>query len=119
MIVSPGYMRSENIDFDEQNFEKLAQEGKTVVFVLGDNKLLGYIALSDIIRDTAKGAIKSLKSMDVESTMLTGDNQRVANHVGEILNIDKIIAEVLPEERALKVDELHREGKIVGMAGDG
>lgn len=119
MIVSPGYMRSENIVFDEQNYEKLAQEGKTVVFVLGDNKLLGYIALSDIVRDTAKEAIETLKSMDVESIMLTGDNQRVANYVGQRLKIDKVIAEVLPEQKASKIDELHNEGKIVGMTGDG
>ncbi len=119
MVVSPGYMRSEKIAFDEKNYEKLAQEGKTVIFLLERNLLLGYIALSDIIRETAKEAIDTLKSMEVESIMLTGDNQRVASYVGNILKLDKVIAEVLPQEKAIKVDEFHKQGKIVAMTGDG
>jgi len=119
MVVSPGYMRSEKIAFDEKHYEKLAQEGKTVIFVLERNLLLGYIALSDIIRETAKEAIDTLKTMHVGSIMLSGDNQRVASYVGNILNMDKVIAEVLPQEKAFKIDELQKEGKIVAMTGDG
>ncbi|MFH1513663.1 MAG: heavy metal translocating P-type ATPase, partial [Bacillota bacterium] len=119
MAVSPGYIQSEKIDFDETQYDKLAQQGKTVVFVLSNDKLIGYIALSDIIRETAKEAIEILGSMHVESIMLTGDNRRVAAYVGEKLNIDTIIAEVLPQDKALKIDELHNKGKIVAMTGDG
>lgn len=119
MVVSPGYIRSENIEFDETEFVKLAKQGKTVVFILSNNKLLGYIALSDIIRETAKDAIETLKSMNVESIMLTGDNKRVASYVGDILNIDTVIAEVLPHEKASIIDELQKDGKIVAMTGDG
>lgn len=118
-IVSPGYMRAENIFFDDEHYERIAQEGKTVVFILEDSKLLGFIALSDIIRESAKEAVATLRQMGVETIMLTGDNQRVADYVGQEIGIDTVIAEVLPQEKATKVDELHKEGKIVAMTGDG
>lgn len=119
MIVSPGYMKSNQINFDNNAYEKLAQEGKTVVFVIENNKLLGYVALSDIIRDTAKQAIDSLKTMKIESIMLTGDNERVASYVGKKIELDTIIAEVLPQEKSDKIDELINRGKRVAMTGDG
>jgi len=119
MIVSPGYMKAEKIAFDENHYEKLALEGKTVIFVLEGNILLGYIALADIIRDTAKEAVRVLKSMNVESIMLTGDNKRVAEYVGKILKIDRVIAEVLPKEKASVIDELRKDGRIIAMTGDG
>lgn len=119
LVVGPGYLRSEKIAFDEPNYERLAGEGKTVVFVLAGNKLLGYIALSDILRDTARQAVEALKAMQVESIMLTGDNVRAAAYVGTKLNITKVIAEVLPQEKASKIEELRREGKIIAMTGDG
>ena len=119
MVVSPGYMKAGKIDFNRNYYEKLAQEGKTVVFVLEENKLLGYIALSDIIRETAKGAVDKLRTLHVETIMLTGDNDRVASYVGKKLKIDRVISEVLPKEKASKIDELHKEGKIVAMTGDG
>lgn len=118
-IVSPGYMRSESISFDDEHYEALAQEGKTVVFVLEDEKLLGYLALTDIIRESAKEAVDTLRKMDVESILLTGDNKRVAAYVGEKIGIDKVIAEVLPQEKSSKIEELQSEGRIVAMTGDG
>ena len=118
-VVSPGYMRAERISFDDEHYERMAQEGKTVVFVLEEKKLLGFIALSDIIRESAKEAVAKLKSMGVESIMLTGDNQRVADYVGREIGIDTIFAEVLPGEKAEKVDALLKEGKTVAMTGDG
>jgi Cu2+-exporting ATPase len=118
-VVSPGYMRSEAIAFDINHYEKLAQMGKTVVFILDGDTLLGYLALSDIVRDTAREAVDTLKSMKVETILLTGDNQRVAAYVGNQLNIDTVIAEVLPQEKASKIDGLIKEGKIVAMTGDG
>ncbi len=118
-VVSSGYMRSEKISFDEEHYEKLALEGKTVVFVLENSKLLGYIALSDIIRDSAKEAVDTLRDMKVESILLTGDNNRVAAYVGERIGINKVIAEVLPQEKASKIEQLQSEGRIVGMTGDG
>lgn len=118
-IVSPGYMKTNKIEFDETDYDKLALQGKTVVFVLEDLKLLGYIALTDIIREEAKEAIEQLKAINVSSVMLTGDNERVAAYVAEKIGIDKVIAEVLPGEKADKINSLQKEGYIVGMTGDG
>lgn len=118
-IVGPGYMRSQSIAFNEIAYEKLAQEGKTVIFILEGSNLLGSIALADIIRDSAKEAVEALRRMGVESIMLTGDNQRVASFVGEKLGIREVIAEVLPQEKASKIDALHHAGRIIGMTGDG
>ena len=119
MVVSPGYMKLQNHDFNFEHYEELAEQGKTVVFVLEDEKLIGYIALSDIIRDTAMEAINTLKEMQIESIMLTGDNHKVASYVGKILSIDTVIAEVLPHEKSDKIDELIKQGKKVAMTGDG
>ena len=119
MVVSPGYLKTENIGFDEKKYEELAKQGKTVVFIIEENKLLGFIALSDIVRETAKEAISTLKEMGIDSYMITGDNSRAAAFIGEQLNIDKVYSEVLPHEKALKIDEIHGNHKKVAMTGDG
>lgn len=118
-VVSPGYMISEKFAFDNAAYEKLAAEGKTVIFVLEDGKLIGFIALSDIIRDSAIEAIATLKNMNIESLMLTGDNYKVAKYVGMKIGVDQIIAEVLPQDKAKKIGELIKSGKKVAMTGDG
>lgn len=118
-IVSPGYLKREGVAFDEKAYSSLAKEGKTVVFILRDNKLLGFIALSDVVRPTAKEAVDELKQMDVTSIMLTGDNQRAADYAARQLDISKVFAEVLPGDKASKIDALHRNGRRVAMTGDG
>jgi len=118
-VVSPGYLKQENIEYDKALYEGYAKEGKTVVFVLKDNTLAGYIALSDIVRDTAKQATLQLKAMQVQPIMLTGDNQKAASYVANKLGIDTVFAEVLPDEKAQKIDDLHNEGRVVAMTGDG
>ncbi|SDO49444.1 Cu2+-exporting ATPase [Eubacterium maltosivorans] len=118
-IVSPGYLKREGIAFDEKSYSSLAEEGKTVVFILRDNKLLGFIALSDVARPTAKEAVDELKQMEVASIMLTGDNQRAADYVARQLDINQVFAEVLPGDKASKIDELRRDGRRVAMTGDG
>jgi len=119
MIVSPGYLNEEKISYDIDRYGKLAEQGKTVVFVLANNALAGTIALSDIVRDTAKEAVEALKAMRIEPVMLTGDNKKVASYVAGKLGIDKVIAEMLPQQKVETVDALHREGRIVAMTGDG
>lgn len=118
-VMSPGFMREQKIAFDEASYEALAQQGKTVVFIVEEGKLLGYIALSDIIRDSARQAIDTLKAMNVESYMITGDNQRVASYVAGQLNMDKVFAEVLPEGKSQQVQAIKNTGKTVAMTGDG
>jgi Cu2+-exporting ATPase len=119
LIVSPGYMNSEGIAYNQVDFERLTEEGKTTVFVLENDILVGMIALSDIIRDTAFDAINELKEMQIEPIMLTGDNNRVAQKVGQKLGISKIISEVLPHEKSLKIEQLVSENRMVAMTGDG
>lgn len=118
-VVSPGYMKSEKIDFDEETYEKLAKQGKTVVFVLEDHTLQGFIALADQLHDNAQEAITTIQAMGIETIMLTGDNQRVASYVGEKLGIDTVIAEVLPQDKSEKIKALMKGGKRVAMIGDG
>lgn len=119
LIGSPGYMRSQQISFDEETLEKLSSEGKTVIYILANRTLLGVIALSDIVRVSARPAVDALRAMDIESYMVTGDNRRSAAYVASQLGIEHVFAEVLPNEKALKVDEIHRLGKKVAMTGDG
>lgn len=119
LIGSPGFMRSQQISFNEAALEKLSAEGKTVIYILADRTLIGFIALSDIVRDSARPAVETLRAMGIESYLVTGDNQRSAAHVAGQLGIEHVFAEVLPHEKALKVDEIHRLGKRVAMTGDG
>ncbi|AJK85943.1 MAG TPA: cadmium-translocating P-type ATPase [Lysinibacillus sp.] len=118
-IVSPNVLKEKNISFDESTYEKLAQQGKTVIFILKDNVFLGMIALADIIRDSSYKVIKELSDLGIETVMMTGDNVRVAKYVGEKLGMTKVIAEVLPHEKANKVKGLKEENSKVAMVGDG
>src|SRR5699024_8990729 len=119
-VVSPGYVNDHNLAYDEERFENMSEEGKTVVFLLIDDALAGMIALADMVRETAKEAIASLKENGVHSIMLTGDNEKVAHWVAEQLDIDEVYAEVLPDEKADKVKEITKEkGLKVAMTGDG
>ncbi|MEN2766272.1 heavy metal translocating P-type ATPase [Ornithinibacillus xuwenensis] len=118
-IVSPGYIKEQGIEYQVDKFQDLSKQGKTVVFVLVENKLAGMIALADKIRQSAKHAISELNSLEVKSMMLTGDNRQVANWVATELGLDDVFAEVLPHQKADKIKELKQEGFKVAMTGDG
>ena len=118
-VVSPGYLRDQGLEMDDPRFETLSAQGKTVVFVLIDDKLAGATALADIIREESAKAILMLQAMGIQCIMLTGDNQQVAEWVGQEIGLDEVIAEVLPEEKAAKVREVQSRGLIVAMTGDG
>lgn len=118
-IVSPGYMNKNNVTYDEDYFNQVAEEGKTVVFVLQEEQLTGMIALADIVRETAKEAIQDLHEQGIHTVMLTGDNERVANWVAKQLAIDEVYAEILPDEKAEKVKEIQQKGWKTAMTGDG
>lgn len=118
-IVSPGYMNKNQLHYDEEYFNRVAEEGKTVVFVLQEETLKGMIALADLVRETAKEAIQELHEQDIHTVMLTGDNERVANWVAKQLAIDEVYAEILPEEKANKVKEIQQRGFKTAMTGDG
>jgi len=119
LVGSPGFMRSQHISINEAELERLSGEGKTVTYILADGVLLGSIALSDIVRENARPAVDALRAMDIESYLVTGDNQKAAFFVAGKLGIEHVYAEVLPDEKALKVDKIHQLGKKVAMTGDG
>ncbi|SDX06610.1 Cu2+-exporting ATPase [Marininema mesophilum] len=118
-VVSPGYIKGNNLPFDEQQYERLAKDGKTVSFVIMDGKLIGMIALADQLKETSADAIQQLKNMGIRPMMLTGDNRQVANWIGRQLGIEEIFAEVLPHEKAEKIQAVKRQGLKVAMTGDG
>lgn len=118
-VISPGYMKDKKIDYPKDKYQKLSSQGKTVSFVLVDDKLVGFYALADEIRETAKSAIKKLNQLNIKTIMLTGDNKQVANWVSEELGIDEVYAEVLPHEKAEIIKDLQKRYKKVAMTGDG
>ena len=119
LVVSPGYLRENNLKVDAPQIEKLTQQGKTVVFVIMEEKIAGAIALADIIRTESKQAVTELKRMGIRCLMLTGDNRQVAKWVAEEIGLDEYFAEVLPQDKASKVKEIQQRGLTVAMTGDG
>jgi Cu2+-exporting ATPase len=117
-VVGPGYLTDIEIAVPEPA-AALSSGGRTVVFVLRDNQLVGAIALSDIVRPESFAAIRQLKQMGIETIMLTGDNASAAERVAKELRIDRYFAEVLPAEKAETVQLVRSEGKTVAMVGDG
>lgn len=99
--------------------EKLESEGKTVMYLSAGKVLAGLVAVSDVPKASAKTALAELKKMGVETIMITGDNKRTAEAIGKQLGIDRILAEVLPDQKESEVRKLQAEGKIVAMVGDG
>ncbi|WP_421774944.1 copper-translocating P-type ATPase [Gracilimonas sp.] len=118
-VVSPGYIREQELEYPEDKVGNISSQGKTVVFVILDDQLIGAIALGDQIRESSKNAINALHKMGIECIMLTGDNQQTADYVARELGIDQVFAEVLPDEKADKVKEVQGQGKLVAMTGDG
>lgn len=116
-------MDSLNIDISNISEKKsdLEDDGKTAIVVAVDGKAVGVVAVADTVKSSSKEAIEELKKMDIDIYMMTGDNEKTAKAIGRQVGIDedKIFAEVLPENKAAKVEELKVKGKVVGMVGDG
>ena len=98
--------------------EKLAEEGKTPLLFMQDDKVCGIIAVADIIKEDSPAAIRDLKDMGIKVVMLTGDNERTANAIGAQAGVDEVIAGVLPDGKESVIRELMSQGKIA-MVGDG
>ena len=116
LVVSPGYLKERNISLPD-GFT--ANDTETVVFVIVNDVLAGYIALSDEIRPESAEAIKTLKENKIKSILLTGDNVKVAASVSKTLGMDSFFAEVLPHQKLEKIKELQSKGEFVAMSGDG
>ncbi|MEX0812976.1 MAG: copper-translocating P-type ATPase [Chitinophagales bacterium] len=115
-IVSPGYLRENEIELPEGDFK---DESETVVFVLRENKLIGFIALADEIREDAFESVATLKERGIKVIMATGDNETVAKAVSKTLELDDYYAEVLPEDKQKIIKDLQEKGEFVAMTGDG
>ncbi|MDF2539183.1 MAG: copA, partial [Herbinix sp.] len=99
--------------------DQLAAEGKTPMYIAMDNKLSGIIAVADVVKESSAKAIKKLRSMGIEVAMITGDNQKTAEAIAKQVGIDRVLAEVLPQDKSNEVKKLQAEGKKVCMVGDG
>jgi P-type Cu2+ transporter len=102
-----------------QTRDDVAAGGRTAVLVAVDGRAVGVLGIADAVRETASAAVAVLHRADVEVVMLTGDNEATARRIADELGIDKVIAEVLPEDKAGKVTELQQAGRRVAMVGDG
>lgn len=121
LIGNKKLMEKNKIDIEsyEKEISKLSSVGKTPIFVAVNNKIASIIAIRDDIKENAKEVITTLKKMNIEIIMLTGDNKNTANAIAKEVGIDHVISEVLPQEKHEKIKELKKKGKVVAMVGDG
>ena len=103
----------------QKDIDRLLTDGKTIMILAIDNKVAGVAAASDPIKENAKQAITRMKELGLEVAMITGDNKKTADAIGNQLGIDRIFSEVLPEDKASYVKKLQSEGKFTAMVGDG
>lgn len=108
-----------NTEKYKEKGNQLLQQGKTVLYFSNTTEIIGIIAVADTIKDTSNQAIQELKKRKIEIVMITGDNKTVAETIGINLGIDKIISEVLPQDKEKEVSNLQKEGKKVAFVGDG
>ncbi len=115
------FMGDEGIDIEEilLKAEELATEGKTPMYVAAGGTAIGIVAVADTLKENSVAAIKALRKLGVETVMITGDNKRTAAAIAKQTGIDKVFAEVLPEDKANEIRQLQKGGKIVAMVGDG
>jgi P-type Cu2+ transporter len=108
-----------SLDGIDEAANRLLSEGKTLMLAAVDGKAAGIVAAADTIRPTAKQAIAELRELGIQPVMMTGDNKRTAEAVAQALGIERVFAEVLPQDKAEGVTQLQKEGKFVAMVGDG
>src|SRR5215472_9020372 len=118
-VVSPGYIREHGLAVQNERVRKLGDDGNTVVYVLLDGRLVGAIALADVIRKESFDAVARLNAMGMRCMMVTGDATAVAKSVAGKLGLDDYFAEVLPHQKVEKVREVKARGLTVAMIGDG
>jgi Cu+-exporting ATPase len=103
----------------ESDSDRLAGEGKTPMYAALDGKAAGLVAVADVLKPSSKAAIQRLHKMGIEVAMITGDNKKTANAIARQVGIDRVLAEVLPQDKSAEVKKLQAEGRKVAMAGDG
>ncbi len=118
-VVSPGYLRENGLETTDEAVRTAAAQGKTVVYVLVGDQVVGAIAMADVIREESRAALARLHEMSIQTMMLTGDARAVAEWVAGELELDDFFAEVLPDQKAAKIKEVKSRGLKVAMVGDG
>lgn len=103
----------------EAESDRLAEEGKTPMYIAMNGQLFGIIAVADVVKASSKAAIAKLHEMGIEVAMITGDNQKTAAAIARLVGIDRVLAEVLPQDKSNEVKKLQSEGRKVAMVGDG
>jgi Cu+-exporting ATPase len=121
MVGNSRLMELEDVPLEEmrQAFERLSAEGKTPMYVSIDDKPAGVVAVADTIKEGSKEAIAEFKKMGIEAIMVTGDNRRTAEAIAAQVGIGRVLAEVLPQDKAEVVKKMQAEGRNVAMVGDG
>lgn len=115
-VVSPGFLKENNMEISQEAFK---DDTATTVFVVVNDKTVGFISLSDTLRPESSVAIETLKKENIKSVLLTGDNKKVATSVAHTLGMADFFAEVLPDQKLSKIKELQNAGEYVAMTGDG
>jgi Cu+-exporting ATPase len=119
LIGTALFLRDRGIDFEENASHRLAEEGKTPIFVAIDEAFAGIIAISDPVKEGSRSAIERLHALGLEVIMLTGDNKRTAEAIAGQVGVDRVLAEILPEGKNEEIKKLQAQGKVVAMVGDG
>jgi len=114
-------MADEGIDASggKADAERLSGEGKTPMYLAADGAFLGLVAVADVVKESSAGAVAALRAMGLETAMVTGDNERTAAAIARQVGIDRVLAEVLPGDKAAEVKKLQAGGELVAMVGDG
>ncbi len=119
LLGSPKFLAVNGFELDEQAVARLQDEGKTVIGVAHGGMLLGLIAIADPLRPTSRAAVAALQALGIKVIMLTGDNRRTAAHIAREAGVSSFEAELLPQDKAQRVNALAQQGRQVGMIGDG
>jgi P-type Cu+ transporter len=121
LIGNKKLMSKNNVDISDalNRMEKLEGEGKTAMLMASNGSLAGIIAVADTVKETSAAAIKQMKQLGIEVIMITGDNRLTAEAIAQQVGVDRVLAEVLPEDKSAEVEKLKKQGKIVAMVGDG
>jgi len=113
------HLHSVDVKEAEQDFQRLAESGKTTSFIALGGRVIGLIALADVVKESTKEAIERLHQLGLKTFMITGDNKKVAHMVGEQVGIDEVIAEILPQDKINIIKKYQDQGFKVAMVGDG
>jgi P-type Cu+ transporter len=119
LIGTAQLLRERGLEVDEEASHRLADAGKTPIFIAVDGAFAGTIAIADPIKESSRAAVKKLHALGLEVIMLTGDNRRTAEAIAREVGVDRVLAEVLPQGKNEEIKKLQAQGKLVAMVGDG